>query len=110
MDAEGTLGYMSTSIRFLRLRQTVTSDELKTTLQGYFDNADFGAVTIADVLDMESIFVEPASSPVDGVSGPVYLLNVKAKADLTASIPFWSMYQKYYFARDGADWRIFAIL
>jgi hypothetical protein len=79
-------------------------------MQGYFDSADFGSATVSDVLDMESIFVDPADSPVEGVSGAVYLLNVKAKVDLSGSIPFWSAYQKYYFVMDKGDWKIFAIL
>jgi hypothetical protein len=109
-NTDGAIAFMAESIRFLRLRQTVTKDELATTMQGYFDSADFGSATIADVLDQESIFVDPAESPVEGVSGTVYLLNVKAKVDLSGSIPFWSTYQKYYFVLDKGDWKIFAIL
>jgi hypothetical protein len=109
-NTDGAVAFMADSIRFMRLRQTVTKDELATTMQGYFDSADFGSATVSDVLDMESIFVDPADSPVEGVSGAVYLLNVKARVDLSGSIPFWSAYQKYYFVMDKGDWKIFAIL
>jgi len=109
-DADGALGHMSDSIHFLRLRQTVSKDELKTTLQGYFDKPGFGEAQLSDVLDQDSIFVQPVASPVDGVTGAVYELNVRSKADMSASIPFWSDYQKYYFAQDGSSWLIFAIL
>ncbi len=109
-DADGAVGFTSPSIRFLRLRQTVTQDELKTTLQGYFDNPDFGSPTLADVVDLDSAFVQPAASPVDGVTGTIYVLNVKAKTDLSAGIPFWSMYQKYYFVQEGSAWLVFALL
>jgi hypothetical protein len=109
-DADGALGYTSESIRFLRSRQTVTKDELKTTLLGYFDNPDFGSQTLSDVVDLDSAFVQTEASPVEGVSGKVYVLNVKAKADLSAGIPFWSTYQKYYFVQEGSEWLIFALL
>jgi hypothetical protein len=109
-DADGALGHASDSIRFLRLRQTVTKDELKTTLLGYFDSADFGSTALSDVVDLDSAFVQPAASPVEGVTGSVYVLNIKAKADLSASIPFWSMYQKYYFVNEGSQWLVFALL
>ena len=109
-DSDGALGFTSPSVRFLRLRQTVTQDELKTTLRGYFDNPDFGSPALADVVDLDSAFVQPAASPVDGVTGTVYVLNIRAKVDLAAGIPFWSMYQKYYFVQEGSAWLIFALL
>ena len=109
-DADSALEHMSDSIHFLRLRQTVSKDELKTTLQGYFDKPGFGEAALSDVLDQDSIFVQPAASPVDGVTGAVFELNVKSKTDMSASIPFWSAYQKYYFVQDGSNWLIFAIL
>jgi hypothetical protein len=101
---------MSDNIRFMRLRQSVSKDELKTTLQGYFENADFTESPLADVMDLDSVFVQPAASPVDGVTGAVYVLNVRSKVDMSSSIPFWSTYQKYYFVEEGANWMIFAIL
>jgi hypothetical protein len=109
-DAEGAVEYASANIRFLKLRQTVTRDELKTSLQGYFDNADFGGAAPADVLDLDSVFVEQAASPVEEVADPVYMLNAKARVDLTGSLPLWSTYQSYYYTKDGNDWKIFAIL
>jgi hypothetical protein len=109
-DAEGALAFMSQSIHFLRLNQTVTKDELKTTLLGSFETADFKDAAVSDVVDLDSVFVEPAASPVEGITGDVYMLNVKAKADLSAGIPFWSSYQRYYFAREGGSWLIMAIL
>jgi hypothetical protein len=109
-DAEGAVQHASADIRFLRLRQTVTREELKTSLQGSFDNADFNGATAADVLDLDSVFVEQTASPVEGVGGPVYMLNAKARVDLSGSLPLWATYQGYYYAKDGDDWRIFAIL
>jgi len=47
---------------------------------------------------------------VDGISGPVYVLNVKSKMDLSASIPYWSTYQKYYLVQEDDAWKVFAIL
>ncbi|MGO9310321.1 MAG: hypothetical protein ACLQDL_15045 [Spirochaetia bacterium] len=109
-DADGALSHMSDNIRFMRLQQTVTKDELKTSLMGYFDNAAFAQTPLADALDLDSVFVQPADSPVDGVTGTVYELNVQSKEDLSSRIPFWSAYQKYYFVQDGGEWLIFAIL
>jgi hypothetical protein len=109
-DADGALAYMSDNIRFMRLRQTITKEELKTSLLGYFDKADFAESSLADVMDLDSVFVQPAASPVDGVTGAVYELNVRSKVDLSSSIPFWSSYQKYYFVQEGTNWMIFAIL
>ncbi|HUJ74106.1 MAG TPA: hypothetical protein VL359_04570, partial [bacterium] len=109
-DADSALTHMSDSIHFLRLRQTVTRDELKVTLEGYFDKPGFGEPALQDVLDTGSIFVQPVESPVEGVTAAVYELNVQAKTDMSQSIPFWSDYQKYYFMQDGSNWVIFAIL
>ncbi|HTZ52044.1 MAG TPA: hypothetical protein VMF68_10315 [Spirochaetia bacterium] len=109
-DADTALTHMSDSIHFLRLRQTVTRNELKVTLEGYFDKPGFGENSLSDVLDTGSIFVQPVESPVDGITSAVYELNVRARADVSQSVPFWSDYQKYYFVQDGSNWLIFAIL
>jgi hypothetical protein len=109
-DADGALTYTSSSVRFLKLRQSVTQDELKASLEGYFEKADFGDAAPADVVDASSIFVEPAASPVEGVTGTVYMLNAMAKVDLSSTLPIWSMYQRYYFVKVGDAWKIFAIL
>jgi hypothetical protein len=109
-DADGALAYMSDNIRFMRLRQTVTKTELKTTMQGYFEKEGFGEAALGDVMDLDSVFVQPASSPVEDVTGPVYVLTVKAEVDMSSSIPFWSTYQKYFFVEEGGSWLIFAIL
>jgi hypothetical protein len=109
-DADGAAACMTDSVQFIKLDQAVTREELKTSLQGYFDSADFTETTPGEVVDEGSVFVEPAESPVQGVQGPVYVLNAKAKIDLSASIPIWSTYQRYYFTRDGSDWKIFALL
>ena len=109
-DSEGAVQYASANIRFLKLRQTVTRDELKASLQGYFDNADFEGAAPADVIDLDGMFVEQAASPVEGVADPVYMLNAKARVDLSGSLPIWSTYQSYYYTKDGDDWKIFAIL
>jgi len=109
-DADGAAAFTKDSVQFIKLNQAVTREELKTSLQGYFDGADFTAASPDEVVDADSVFVEPAASPVEGVEGPVYVLNAKAKIDLSESIPFWSTYQRYYFAQDGGDWKIFALL
>ena len=62
-DADGALSHMSANISFLRLRQTATRDELKTTLMGSFDNASFTEAPLGDVIDLDSIFVSRPRAP-----------------------------------------------
>ena len=109
-DADGAMRSMSSNVTFLRLRQTVTSEELKMSLEGSFDNADFGSAQVADAVDLNSAFVEQTQSPVPGVSAPVYSLSIRAKMDLSKALPFWSTYQRYYFVNDNGQWKIFALL
>jgi hypothetical protein len=109
-NADGALAFMADEVTFLRLRQTVTRDELSTTFLGYFETTDFGGAGVDDVVDTAAIFVEPADSPVDGVNGRVYRLNAEALVDLSATIPFLGKYQRYYFREEAGDWKIFAIL
>ena len=109
-NADGALAFMADEVTFLRLRQTVTRDELSTTFLGYFETTDVGGAGVDDVVDTASIFVEPADSPVDGVDGRVYRLNAEALVDLSATIPFLGKYQRYYFREEAGDWKIFAIL
>jgi hypothetical protein len=109
-DAEGALTYVAQEIRFLRLRQSVTVAELKTSLQGSLESADISTSGLGDALDMDSVFIERAESPVSGVTGDVYSLSVQSKADLSKAIPFWSAFQRYYFVDDGGTWKVFAIL
>jgi hypothetical protein len=109
-NADGALAFMAGEVTFLRLRQTVTNDELRTTFLGYFDSTDFAGAGVEDVIDTEGIFVEPSESPVDGVMGTVFLLNATARVDLSATIPFLGKYQRYYFVQEAGDWKIFAIL
>jgi hypothetical protein len=100
---------MAPEIRFLRLRQAVTREELKTTLQGSFENASFPSATLADVVDLDSLFVQGVPSPVDGVTAAVYELNIKAKEDLAPGVPYWTTWQKYYFVQSGTAWTMIAI-
>jgi hypothetical protein len=109
-DIDGAIGATAANVTFLRVRQTVTQEELRTSLQGYFENPSFTEIAPADALELDSVFVEPVESPVEDVAGPVYVVNVKARQDLSAVIPIWSTYQEYYFAKDGDNWKIFAIL
>jgi hypothetical protein len=109
-NAEGALAFMADEVTFLRLRQSVTKDELGLSFQGYFETMDFAGAGVEDIVDTASIFVEPAQSPVSGVGPKAYRLNAEAKVDLSATIPFLGKYQRYYFVQDGGDWKIFAIL
>jgi hypothetical protein len=107
-DVEGTLSHIDKELKILRVRQTVSGDELATTFQGYFDASDFGNAQVSDVIDESSMFVEPTQEFAGEVAGPVYTLNVKARLDMSDVIPFWTTYQRYYFVNDGG-WKIFAV-
>jgi hypothetical protein len=108
-DADGVVARAGANVRFIRLRQSVTRDELKTSLQGIFDGADFKGAGAADVLDMGTLFVNAVASPVEGVTDGSYELNVQSREDLSSVIPFWSKYQKYYFAAQDGGWVMTAI-
>ena len=88
------------------LAQLVRREELRTSLLGYYENPGFKEATPEDALDMDSLFIETADSPVEGVSGTVLVLNVKARQDMSSSLPIWSMYQTYYFAKEGNAWNL----
>ena len=107
-DLEGTLSHIDKELKILRVRQSVSGDELAATFQSYFDAADFGNTQLDDVIDESSIFIEPTQEFAGEVAGPVYTLNVKARSDMSDVIPFWTTYQRYYFVNDGG-WKIFAV-
>jgi hypothetical protein len=108
-DLDGTLAFMADDIQFLRMRQSITRDELKDTFQGYFEGTDFSSIQLSDIIDTESMFVEPTTEFASEVQGPEFILNVTAKLDLSDMIPFWTTYQRYYFTKQGSDWKIFAL-
>jgi len=108
-DTDAAAGYLADNVSVLRLRQSVTKAELKTTLDGSLESADLGALQVADAVDLDSAFVERAQSPAEGVGGDVFSLSVRARQDLTRAIPFWNSYQRYYFVRSNGQWRIFAL-
>jgi hypothetical protein len=109
-DAEASVAGVADNIRFLRLRQTVSRDELRTSLEGYFEKADIPSSMISDTIDLASVFVAPAQSPVEGVEGPVYVLNAKSTVDLSDSIPFWAGYMQFYYVVEKGVWVVFAIM
>jgi hypothetical protein len=109
-NVDGALAFMADEVRIVRMRQTISRDELRTTFLGYFDSADFGGTELSDVVDTGSIFVEPSAELGEGAGeGPVYALNVKARLDLSDKIPFWTTYQRYYFEKKDGDWKIVAL-
>jgi hypothetical protein len=108
-DADGALSAMSEDIHFLRLDQTVTKEELKVSLLGYYENEEFAPIEASDAVDLDSVFVERAESPIDGVAGTIYRLNARSKTDLSPLLPFWTEYQRYYLSDESGGWRIFAL-
>jgi hypothetical protein len=108
-DLEGTLSYITKELRILRMRQTVSGEELATTFQAYFDGSDFQGAGLSDVIDESSMFVEPTNEFAGEIEGPVYTLNVKAKLDMSDKIPFWTTYQRYYFLKEDDSWKVFAV-
>jgi hypothetical protein len=108
-DADGAMAYVAGDVRVLRMHQTISREEFKTTFLGYFDTGDFSARQLSDLVDTSSMFVTPTKEFAGEVEGPVYTLNVKAKMDLSDKVPFWTTYQRYYFVMEDGVWKIFAI-
>ncbi len=108
-NLDSTLSFISDTLTMVRMRQTVSREELKMTFQGYFENMDFGDSEYSDAIDGDSIFVEPTKDFMEEGRGPVYALNVKAKDDLSDKIPFWTTYQRYYFREESGEWKVFAV-
>ena len=101
--------YFSREILILRLNATLTREEMAATFEGYFEGSDFSGVAAGDVVDTGSISVEPSERFAVQQPGPVYLLSVRTRLDLSDKIPFWTRFQEYYFSPEEGDWRIFAI-
>ncbi len=108
-NLDSTLSFISDTLIMVRMRQTVSREELKTTFQGYFENMSFGDSGYSDAIDGDSIFVEPTKDFTEEGRGPVYALSVKARDDLSDKIPFWTTYQRYYFREESGEWKVFAI-
>ena len=110
-DADGALAFMAQEIRFLRLRQSVTAAELKTSLQGSLENsADIGSSQLGEVLDMDSVFIERDRKPRllgqrHGLSLSVSQRWISPRQSLSGRT-----LQRYYFIDEGGKWKIFAIL
>jgi len=108
-NADEATAYIAEQVRVVRLRQTISRQELATTFLGYFDSADFAGAGFDSVVEPASIFVERSTEFSDGSQGPVYVLNVKARHDLSDRFPFWTAYQRYFFSRGDGGWKIFAL-
>lgn len=108
-DVDTASRYFANEVKILRLNTTLTRGEIAETFQGYFDNADFSAVSGEDIVDSKSIFVSVSDRFPDQSRGEEYLLTVKTRLDLSEKIPFWTRFQDYYFAEEMGAWRIFAI-
>ena len=108
-DVDSASRYFANEVTIIRLNTTLSRREIAETFQGYFDDADFSAVSGEDIVDPKSIFVSPSDRFPDQSRGEEYLLTVKTRLDLSDTIPFWTRFQDYYFAEETGAWRIFAI-
>jgi len=108
-DVDTASRYFANEVKIIRLNTSLTRGEIAETFQGYFDNADFSAVSGEDIVDSKSIFVSASDRFPNQSSGEEYLLTVKTRLDLSDKIPFWTRFQDYYFAEEMGAWRIFAI-
>jgi hypothetical protein len=108
-DVNTASRYFADEVKIIRLGTTLTREEIAETFMGYFEGADFSGVSGADVVDPASIFVTPTDRFPAQSAGEEYLLTVKTRLDLSATIPFWTRFQDYYFAQQMGAWRIFAI-
>jgi hypothetical protein len=108
-NADVAVTFMDDEVRLLRMQQTVSREELEASFNGTFESTDFGGLTLEDLVDPETIFVQRTSDYEAEVEGYVYLLGAKARMDLSDTIPFWTTWQAYYFRSVDGDWKIFAI-
>jgi hypothetical protein len=108
-NADAAATFLDDTVRLVRMQQTVTRAELKASFTGTFESADFGGITLADLVDTDTVFVERTTDFQDSAGGPVYLLTAKARQDLSDTIPFWTTWQGYYFRSVDGAWRMFAI-
>ena len=108
-NADTAATFLDDEVRLLRLQQTVSRDELKASFTGTFESSDFGGITLADLVDLDTVFVERTAEFETEAGGPVYLLTAKARRDLSGTIPFWTTWQGYYFRAVNGTWRMFAI-
>jgi hypothetical protein len=108
-SANTAIAFMDNEVRLLRMQQTVSRDELKASFEGTFESADFDDLTLADLVDANTVFVQRTTDFESEVGGPVYLLGAKARMDLSDTVPFWTTWQAYYFHQVGGDWNMFAI-
>jgi hypothetical protein len=108
-DVNTASRYFADEVKIIRLNTTLSRQEIAETFMGYFEGADFSGVSSADVVHPESIFVTPTDRFPGQSAGEEYLLTVKTRLDLSATIPFWTRFQDYYFAWQAGAWRIFAI-
>lgn len=108
-NADAAVSFMDDEVRLLRLQQTVTREELKQSFIGTFEDTDFGGVTLEDLVDPQTVFVQRTSDYESEVGAPVYLLGAKARMDLSDMVPFLTTWQAYYFRPVEGAWKIFAI-
>jgi len=108
-NAAAAVTFMDDEVRLLRMQQTVSRDELKASFVGTFEATDFGGITLEDLVDPDTVFVERTADFEKEVEGPVYLLTAKTRLDLADVIPFWTTWQGYYFHPADGAWKIFAI-
>ncbi len=108
-DLQGATSYISKRILILRLRSTITREELQSTFKGYFENTDFSGITVEKLINTKSIFITKSDRFKDNIEGEVYVLTVKTNIDISDKIPFWTRYQEYFFKSEDGKWKIFAI-
>ncbi len=108
-DIRSAREFLYPQLHILRLDQTISREEMIATFQGYFESKDFTGVTAQDVVDGNTLFVEPSDRFAAEVGGPVYRLSVRSRLDLSERVPFWTRFQEYYFTRENGAWKIYAI-
>jgi hypothetical protein len=108
-DVDRAAGYFADEVQIIRLDTTLTRKEIAETFRGYFESADFSKTRPEDIIDPDSIFVQPSDRFQGQFPGPIYLLTVKTRLDLSGTIPFWTRFQDYYFRQESGGWKIFAI-
>jgi hypothetical protein len=108
-DAVAASKTLSSEVRFLRLGQTLSRDEVVSQYLDLVGEEDLSGTAAADLFDLAGAFVTKSARFAGEKPEPQYLLSVQTKMDLSETLPFWASYQDYYMAFEGGTWKVFAV-
>ncbi len=106
-DTDRVLEFFSGTVFFGVDGVERSREDIRAAFDGLFDGAAEQRVSLANIYDLASISIAESAAPVSW--GPTYSLDVQARADLSADIPFWTERQRFWVSRESGGWRILAV-